>query len=777
MKDRKPVSEPNIETAFGWWTEIPDKWTPVGWKNHLFRFNIEFNGAIVALPNLNARTAQWAGQGVQLLVSPAPSIRLPYGMGLWRDDNGVVQGWRDCSAPVLWSEWRADGFVLREEVFAHIAGAKDIETGIEPLYLWVRLSVHDRCEELPLEDDYGFRIQINAPHIHHAMDARNNTVLSPDNSLYPRDLRPERKDYDSTLGWRLLEDDGKARLAIAPGRKCSVEFDTKDLKSREPRERDSTMYIKMSSRKGQYVDLLVPMLPAAREELDKELALGYENALDETNRYWSKLPATAAHIDTPEDYVNRAFTCSLKLAEIIAEMNPADGEYSILLGSWAYAVMWATPVSMTSVMLLDTMGYHSAADRYLEILRKAQGTVKPPGDHYELHPGYLATPKTLTAINWLSDHGAILWSASEHALLSGDKKFIEKWTPSIIKACEFIKDARGKTGHGGLQGVLPPAVATDACTQTQAVWNDGWAYKGLTTAVRLLKKIKHPRAAEFDSEAKEYKAAFDKAIREKTKTMPVWTDKTGKKHHLIPTALFGDEKWETRFPFYLDTGPLFCVFSGLLDANDELMKSTLLWFREGPQTRLYRLDSNWSQIPCLRHEISSCEPVYSFNVFHSWQSGDRMKFLEGMYSLFAGYMSQQTFTMCEHRGGMMGLSPVLLPGYMARLAVVDDQIREGELHLLRLIPLAWLRKDKEAKFGQIPTEFGPVTLRVKLAQSGKELRVTYAPRFRESPKKVVLHIPPVTGLTKVTLNGKDLGWDGKKRTLLVEPQMRTDGHR
>lgn len=763
MTDLNTVSEPNIETALGWWSELPDKWTPVGWKDHLFRFNIMFNGAIAVQPNVNARTAEWAGQGMQLLVCPSTDIKRPYQAGLWRDDNSVVQGWKDCVAPVLYSDWAVEGLVLRQEVFGHIPGADDVKTGIEPLFLWVRYSVQDRVEELPLPEEFGFRIQINAPCIKHYMNARNNTNLIPERAQYPRILTSEPQAYDPAVGWRMLEEGGKVRLAVSPNQKCDITFE-----SRKPEERDSALYISISTKKGTSVDMLIPMLPTDRDVFDKEFALGYDKALSEANAYWGRVPATAAKIDTPEDYVNRAIKWSLKLGEVIAEKNPADGNYSMLLGSWHYDVLWATPVSMTSVMLLDTMGYHSAADKYMEFLRKEQGTVKPPGDNYPQHPGYLATPKTLTAINWLSDHGAILWAASEHALLSGDKAFIEKWTPNIVKACEFIKDARAMKSHGGIVGILPPAVATDAGTQIQAVWNDGWAYKGMTTAVRLLKKINHPRAAEFESEAEDYRKAFVQAFREKAKTMPKWTDKAGKTHHLAPTALYGDKDWEMRHPFYLDTGPLILVFAGLLDADDELMKSTLLWFREGPQTRLYRYDSNWSQVPCLHHEISSCEPIYSFNVFHSWQSGDRMKFLEGMYSLFTGYISQQTYTMCEHRGGIMALSPALVPGYMARFAVIDDQVKDGELHLLRLTPLAWLQEDKETKFENIPTEFGPVSLRVKLAANGKELQVSYSPRFRETPKRVVLHVPPVKGLTTISLNGKDVNWDGKNKSLIIK---------
>ena len=103
-------TEPNIETALTWWSDLPDKWTPVGWKDHMFRFNVAFNGAIIAQPDLNRWTEKWAGQGVQILPVPS-SGSSPSSAGSWRDDNSVVQGWNDCAAPVLWSEWVHEGLV------------------------------------------------------------------------------------------------------------------------------------------------------------------------------------------------------------------------------------------------------------------------------------------------------------------------------------------------------------------------------------------------------------------------------------------------------------------------------------------------------------------------------------------------------------------------------------------------------------------------------------------------------------------------------------------
>jgi len=428
----------------------------------------------------------------------------------------------------------------------------------------------------------------------------------------------------------------------------------------------------------------------------------------------------------------------------------------MLTGSLVYANLWTTPFALTSVMTLDAMGYHATAEKYLEIFRARQGTVKPPSDALELHPGFLSTLATLTSVDWLSDHGALLFAIAEHALLSGDRTFYSRWEEAILKACEFIRYARSVRGHGGVEGILPPAVATDTQTKIQAIWNDGWNYKGLTTAVRLLLRNGHPRAEEFQKEAEEYHRAFQSAFRKRAAQMPKWKDQQGRRRPFVPAALSGTQPWEYRHAFYLDTGPLFLVFAGLMDAGDPLMQSALEWFRNGPPTRHFRRESNCWQLPCLDYEISSCEPCYSWNVFHSHQTGDRYHFLLAMYSLFAGVFSQKTWTMCETRGGITGLTPAGIPFWLARLSVIDDQWKPNELHLLRLMPLAWCREKEPACFEQMPTEFGPITLTVKWISRRKRLDVSVRPRFRHPPARVVLHLPPLPSPFTVWLNGHPL---------------------
>jgi hypothetical protein len=290
----------------------------------------------------------------------------------------------------------------------------------------------------------------------------------------------------------------------------------------------------------------------------------------------------------------------------------------------------------------------------------------------------------------------------------------------------------------------------------QAVWNLAWNYKGLTTAVRLLKRIGHPRAGEFEEFADEYRDTFEVAYRALSKDAPLWTDDVGRSHSKPPTTLSEapGERHIFSDAFYLDTGPMVLVWAGLLPADDPLMISMTKFFRNGPNRNLRGVRVNPLCRPILEHEISSCEPCYSWNVFHSWQLGDREQFLTGLYGLLTGGISPQTFISGEHRHGVYGNIFVFpLAFNLARLAVVDDEIVPGELHLLRLCPLAWCSSERASIFERLPTEFGPIDLQFQLSRDGRSLDVTFGEDWRQRPERVILHVPPIPNLETIVVNG------------------------
>jgi hypothetical protein len=751
-------AEPDIAVAKTWWPDQRNVWTPIGWKDHYFRFNVVYNGTVLFQPcsdwTSRKHAPKWKAENFQLtfsldpsgVPSPLPKETTP----IWRLDGGHgLQGWRtNLDAPVLWTDFPLqEGFVIRQEVFAHVKGGGEVTTALEPIYAWVRLSV-THVDALRAPTNYPMAVRLSRVyyrHVSHYLNEDGVTVdADPARAAYDRNLRVE------TSGGRLsvLEPDGLIRLAVLPGVGSAVTFTNCD-------GGDYSLKLNLSAVVGATVDLLMPALPLRPDEINRELALGFEGALKESDAFWKQRPASVARFELPEDEINQAVRRNIQFAQVVAEKDYVNGDYAQLSGSWGYDQLWSTPTSMNNHMFLSLLGYHDLVAHYSELFRAHQGTVKPPGPSYEKHPGYFSTPSHLTSLDWLSDHGAILMQVSTAALLSGDSKFAQEWTEPVVKACEFIKDACAQTNYTGVKGLLPPAVATDDLIPMQAVWNMAWNYRGLVTAVRFLQSIHHPRAAEFADFAKTFKTTFDREYRELSKSSPKWTDAQGLQRLKPPTTLTQAPGHIFTDAFYLDTGPMVLVWGGLLDAGDELMRDSLEFFRNGPNQMLYGTRYNPLCRPILTHEISSCEPCYSWNVFHSWQLGDRQHFLEGLYSLLVGSLSQNTYISCEHRHGMQGnLFSTGTAFTLARLAMLDDQIKPGDLHLLRLVPSAWVSSEKETILENMPTEYGPITLRFKKSADGKALNLLFRGEWRHKPKKVVLHLPPQLGLETVRINGR-----------------------
>jgi len=762
-------TEPNVEVAKTWWEPQRNVWTPIGWKDHLFRFNILYNGTILVAPQggYNREYVNpFSAHNMQLTFAPgakaaAPSLpKVP--TKVYHMDGGLgQQGWDEGKdTPVLWTEYpRQDGIIIKQEIFAHLKGGSRIESGVEPLYAWVRLSI-SHVDPRRAPESYFVTTQFSRLYTSNiypfGLDDSVTLMAMPDAAPFKDELTwtPDRE--SSPTRYTLTMPDGNVRATVLPGTSKTITFSDSETSG------VYNLAIELPSKVGAYADILIPFLPENEASFASEIALGRDKALAQAEAYWNLKPETAARIYTPEPYINEAIRRNLQFAELITERNPVNKSYTFLSGSYGYDALWSTPTSMISHMFLDLLGYHEVVDKHIELLREYQGTVRPPGESYTTHPGYLATPAFLKTFDWLADHGANLETVAKHALLTGDSDFIEKWTTPTVAACEFLKESCSIQAKGGIAGLLPPAAATDTSVPSVAVWNQAWNYKGLVSAVKLLKLLKHPRAEEFETFADSFRIRFEEAFHQKVATASKWEGPDGKEHPVLPTDLvpapaqhiFDDA-------FLLDTGPLVLPFAGLLNADDPLMKSFADFFRVGPNVRLWGPRSSPIARAILRHEISSCEPCYSWNIVNSAKSGDRQRFLEGMYSLFTGAISNQTYINGEHRNAMYGtLFVAPLMTWCMRQAIIDDELVEDELHLLRLVPLAWLSQEEETIFENMPTIYGPVDLRFKLSKSNTPtLEVSLKGRWRTKAPRMILHTPPLDGLGGIRINDKDVLMD------------------
>lgn len=264
----------------------------------LFRFNVLYNGTVICEPCPHwtpprPHAKRWLGQSFQLDFVPPP-VRGHAQPGLpkqttqlWRLDFGHgIQGWRtDKQTPVLWTEYRLqEGLTVRQEIFAHIKGSKDVQSGIEPIYAWIRLSVI-HVDELSAPDTIDFHVQLSKVYYEH--DGRYvyedgvAVDVDPKKAPYPKTLRAENSGAGDKAVMSNLEPDGKVRMLISSTSGEGISF-------MEATEGVYALNVKLAAKTGTHVDMLVPMLPDKSEDIDPEFSLGFDNALAQCEPYWQK---------------------------------------------------------------------------------------------------------------------------------------------------------------------------------------------------------------------------------------------------------------------------------------------------------------------------------------------------------------------------------------------------------------------------------------------------------------------------------------------------------
>jgi len=223
---------------------------------------------------------------------------------------------------VLWSSWigyrqTSTLAIVRQAVFAHIPGGGLSRPGTEPLFAWVRLSVADECPPLPQPETIGFAIRINAPFMSDDMRKRYNVQFHPERSKYPRRLYAEQTAYDAARGFYRFEEGGRCawqwRLGRRAGSTSSPGADRTGYDDRGAHERQE----------GNALGCADSVFRQRRFRCRAELALGYDGALAEANRFWSQVPETAATFDVPETNVTQAIRRSLQTQEILGERDPS----------------------------------------------------------------------------------------------------------------------------------------------------------------------------------------------------------------------------------------------------------------------------------------------------------------------------------------------------------------------------------------------------------------------------------------------------------------------
>jgi hypothetical protein len=360
----------------------------------------------------------------------------------------------------------------------------------------------------------------------------------------------------------------------------------------------------------------------------------------------------------------------------------------------------------------------------------------------------------------MGENGFILWALAEHYKLTGDKVWLRKVAPRMVRSCDWIIRERSRTKTAGAgerprhYGLLPKGRASDNATVDYFYWTDTYSYAGLRGTADVLPAIGMEKEAErLGAEADDYRACIlDSVERSIVRTTDPPFVPQGPYLNRPPTAADLLASW------YGLCSPIYMVEMGLFGASDP---------KAGWVERTIEKSVMTSGLPTLDRP-GYIDPHYVYNqALSQLLRGDAEKFLWTFYSVFAYGQARSTYAALETNDIATGSSgqawdslrmPHMHSGSrvlaLLRIALL---LEDGEtLHLMAGTPRGWLAAGKTVEVRGAPSLFGEVAFRSESRPSRREIAVTVEPPSRR-PARVVLHVRPPSKygpLKSVTVNGR-----------------------
>ena len=495
----------------------------------------------------------------------------------------------------------------------------------------------------------------------------------------------------------------------------------------------------------------LPLAPLPESSPESQLldAAHYDHEHRQQAELWTDMVEKKTPITIPEEKVQQSL-----LANTIYSLLAVDKvgqDYIPNVNKFQYHTYFPTDTSLMAVSL-DDMGLTSVSRDILLYGIKRQ------------HPdGSIVLEHDL----WES-FGHILWAWDRHYTLTKDDTFLARIYPSVVKSMNWEMNIAAKDNLG----LIPPAsVLDDAqlkdCHQTG---QDLWTLVGIQAAVQMAKSLgKTDDAARFQAEYDRFRAAFDKALA-------LQTAKTG---GYVPPSLdhtLSGNDWDNLHLLY--PTPLFDPSDPRVAATDKKVRVS---FKEGILPYV------------LPNALSEHNGEYTFDEtarLHYWHTPDiaenelvrgrpeaQKDIVEDLYALLV-------HTTSTHATQEFGTYPWSTRDYMPQnilpdgstSAVLVELIRnmlvreyKNELHLFSAVSPEWLGMGKSIDVTKEPTNFGPVTTSMRLANG--VLSVNMSNQFRSTPAKIIIHIPWFYEATSAEVDGHSVAVHSSG--IEVSPDART----
>lgn len=790
--DRVPEErEQTLERAFA---EIPEmdvtkqqpygRYVILGWEGLRKKFCLRYNGDIFADKGLqksarrDLKDTRWAGMMLHYrLMSGDPPTRREN-----RDD--CRQYMPDASVPVYVTEWTDREIEYRQTSFCiprdtSLVGKDDLR-GDEDVLILNRVEIRNAADTTHVS---RFYIE---PMPQEKLIVENGRLIAtgrvqPDDTVHcgwrVHDYAEKRMRLDMRIE--------KGELRTLPSRReNNVTF------SMRPGEHIITSYY--DGRRGEFeaagsintallyevelapyetvsMDYAVPYnTPVTEDEMAAVRAYGFDECLEKVQNFWHEFYAKAAKIDLPEDKTLNDFVKAVPWHITMTAMRePVSGNYIVPAGTYAYSACGNE--ACMQIRLMDYLGYHSHAEKYLETYAVSQGMNGLDGNFKSKEGAFFAINYGGRGTNddefsYNLDHGYILECFADHYFLTGDREWLSRMVQTLIDGCDFVfreREATKQTGENGEKvsyfGLLPHGHLEDNNEWRCWFAVNAHACGGIYKCARALEEIGHPEAARLLAQCEEYRADIRDCVIRATAGSPAVPDGRGGYMPHVPTRceIRGRDLGWFREAAY---GPLHLLEGDVITSDDPLTE----WILRDLEDNLF-ISRDWGRIADKEKYWFSrggitIQSNLLFNDIVYLKMSEPKRAVRALFNNFAQNLYRDMSCFTEHPVPEFGhgIGPFFkTPDESQFLCNLRNHLirEDGEtLHLLQGAPQAWFEAGKTISFDGLASNFGAVSLKCESGADG--VSITVEAKWRNAPQTALLSVRDAQERTPVSVEVK-----------------------
>ncbi|MBI2301033.1 MAG: hypothetical protein HYU66_19145 [Armatimonadetes bacterium] len=789
-------AEWTLEQARKCWKPMVRAVQHVGVPGYQFQAGVMWDGALLfgplgfrELKVMQQETAPLGDNRLHLSIAYGAPMRLAdrHGTG-----NPAIRRWlAEGRLPIPHVETTDGDLVWDETVFAHLLG-RQCDDGLRPreddtLVTHAEIRVHNtgrsrRQGQLWLH--FGDTSQVELGY-----KCSQGKELAP--AITHR--------FEVPYGWV----DGKVRYVLPPPAKGELRW---HAEAGPPKgmaaaaERTIEWSVPLAPGEEATLHLVIPYGLVERAVAEKLRALDGGKLLEEVRRYWRGILNGPGQIITPEPFINdflaavagqmaQQVACRVRTHVWMYKTSPNHYE-----GYWPCNAAKALPTFDLRGLEAENLPVLKSfvANQTDEVRGMEKGAFghdqKLAGEGYARIHGFLGNFGEWTANPLLLSHGLGMWALASHYRITRDDRWLGSGPGSplqaMLDAFDWVTQQRRRTmrevegrkvPHWGL---LPAASAHDWLAGN-TIFNDAFCIYGMAEVVRLLREIRHPRAAAMAAELNDYRACLRDRYREardRARPLPL---ADGSSIPYVP-RMVQELDWTKPDWTYTGYGPLRAGAWGALEPHDELVDQSLAFLEagmprgEGPyfgaQNQFPDLaDANWGDI-----SDPAAERHYLWRHFVEYETmwpiggplflarDDLPRFFEWLFHNLAVVLHHDWRVGVESLDGV----PSCAPGDGERWQTIRRMFvnerggydgSEQSLWFFQAIPRSWLRPGYRMAVRDMGTWFGgKADLEARVGDDGDSLSVMAKLRgLRVLPTEVRLRLRSGDGrpLASATVNG------------------------